>query len=97
MCCQRQLLLSLCMLCCPVLCLHPQIFTKYLKKGVWDLRAIVDSGGMPSSHSALCAVSGTKACMIGVHPPHVMGVSDGCGQYEPAHHRVYISHDRHSS
>lgn len=39
---------------------HPvptQIFTKRLKKGVWDLRAIVDSGGMPSSHSALCAVS----------------------------------------
>jgi acid phosphatase family membrane protein YuiD len=35
----------------------PQIFTKRLKKGVWDLRAIVDSGGMPSSHSALCAVS----------------------------------------
>lgn len=36
---------------------RPQIFTKRLKKGVWDLRAIVDSGGMPSSHSALCAVS----------------------------------------
>lgn len=33
-----------------------QIFTKRLKKGVWDVRAIVDSGGMPSSHSALCAV-----------------------------------------
>ncbi|KAI8470280.1 MAG: divergent PAP2 family-domain-containing protein [Monoraphidium minutum] len=32
-----------------------KIFTKRLKKGVWDLRAIVDSGGMPSSHSALCA------------------------------------------
>jgi acid phosphatase family membrane protein YuiD len=33
-----------------------QIFTKRVKKGVWDIRAIVDSGGMPSSHSALCAV-----------------------------------------
>lgn len=32
-----------------------KIFTKRLKKGVWDVRAIVDSGGMPSSHSALCA------------------------------------------
>ncbi|GBF87919.1 phosphatidic acid phosphatase-related protein [Raphidocelis subcapitata] len=32
-----------------------KIFTKRLKKGVWDIRAIVDSGGMPSSHSALCA------------------------------------------
>ena len=33
-----------------------QIFTKRVKKGVWDLKAIVDSGGMPSSHSALCTV-----------------------------------------
>lgn len=32
-----------------------KIFTKRIKKGVWDIRAIVDSGGMPSSHSALCA------------------------------------------
>ncbi|EIE25732.1 DUF212-domain-containing protein [Coccomyxa subellipsoidea C-169] len=31
-----------------------KIFTRRLKKGVWDIRAIVDSGGMPSSHSALC-------------------------------------------
>lgn len=38
---------------CPIL----QIFTRRIKKGVWDIRAIVDSGGMPSSHSALCAVS----------------------------------------
>jgi acid phosphatase family membrane protein YuiD len=33
-----------------------QIFTKKMKQGIWDLRAIVDSGGMPSSHSALCTV-----------------------------------------
>lgn len=32
-----------------------KIFTKRYKKGVWDLRAMVDSGGMPSSHSSLCA------------------------------------------
>ncbi|CAK0779515.1 hypothetical protein CVIRNUC_004791 [Coccomyxa viridis] len=31
-----------------------KIFTKKIKQGVWDIRAIVDSGGMPSSHSALC-------------------------------------------
>lgn len=34
----------------------PQIFTKRYKTGVWDLRAFVDSGGMPSSHSSLCSV-----------------------------------------
>jgi acid phosphatase family membrane protein YuiD len=34
-----------------------QIFTHRIKKGVWDLKAIVASGGMPSSHSALVAVS----------------------------------------
>eukprot|EP00877_Chromochloris_zofingiensis_P000793 jgi/Chrzof1/10714/Cz05g09230.t1 len=34
-----------------------KIFTKRYKKGIWDIRAIVDSGGMPSSHSALVAVS----------------------------------------
>ena len=39
-----------------------QIFTKRIKKGVWDIRAIVDSGGMPSSHSALCAVSSSRWC-----------------------------------
>ena len=33
-----------------------QIFTKRIKEGVWDITAIVDSGGMPSSHSALCTV-----------------------------------------
>lgn len=35
---------------------YMQIFTKRWRKGVWDLKAIVDSGGMPSSHSALCSV-----------------------------------------
>lgn len=33
-----------------------QIFTKRVKEGVWDITAIVDSGGMPSSHSALVMV-----------------------------------------
>ncbi len=37
-------------------CVGLQIFTKRIKQGVWDIRAIVDSGGMPSSHSALCTV-----------------------------------------
>ena len=37
-----------------------QVFTKRAKKGVWDLSALVDSGGMPSSHSAL-AVAVTAA------------------------------------
>lgn len=42
----------------PVLVLAaPQIFTKRFKKGVWDITAVVDSGGMPSSHSSLCSVS----------------------------------------
>lgn len=43
-----------------------QIFTKRWRKGVWDLKAIVDSGGMPSSHSALCSVRSPHsqhACM----------------------------------
>ena len=38
------------------MCVMLQIFTKRWRKGVWDLKAIVDSGGMPSSHSALCSV-----------------------------------------
>lgn len=32
-----------------------KIFTKWYKSGVFSLRAFVDSGGMPSSHSALCS------------------------------------------
>ncbi len=35
-------------------CSTSQIFTKRIKEGVWDVTAVVDSGGMPSSHSALC-------------------------------------------
>jgi len=38
-------------------CTFLQVFTWRFKKGVWDLRAIVQPGGMPSSHSSLCAVS----------------------------------------
>jgi acid phosphatase family membrane protein YuiD len=40
-----------------------KIFTKRARKGVWDVRAIVDSGGMPSSHSALCAGITTALAM----------------------------------
>jgi Divergent PAP2 family len=44
-----------------------QIFTKRYKKGVWDLRAFVDSGGMPSSHSSLCmAVTTALALQFGL-------------------------------
>jgi uncharacterized protein len=32
-----------------------KIFTKWYKTGVFSLRSFVDSGGMPSSHSALCS------------------------------------------
>lgn len=32
-----------------------KIFTKRYKTGVWTARAFFDSGGMPSSHSALCS------------------------------------------
>jgi hypothetical protein len=42
----------------PPRCRAAQIFTRRFKTGKWDVRAIVDSGGMPSSHSALCSVSG---------------------------------------
>lgn len=42
-------------------CAMLQIFTKRWRKGVWDLKAIVDSGGMPSSHSALCSVRSSAA------------------------------------
>ncbi|BDA43978.1 Uncharacterized membrane protein YuiD [Coccomyxa sp. Obi] len=40
--------------CAWLLAQTAKIFTRRLKQGVWDIRAIVDSGGMPSSHSALC-------------------------------------------
>lgn len=44
--------------------LRVQIFTHRIKKGVWDLKAIVASGGMPSSHSALVAVSEATSSAI---------------------------------
>ncbi|KAL3149064.1 prolyl aminopeptidase [Trebouxia sp. C0010 RCD-2024] len=40
-----------------------KIFTKRWRKGVWDLKAIVDSGGMPSSHSALCSAVTTATAL----------------------------------
>ncbi|KAL0035097.1 hypothetical protein WJX79_000219 [Trebouxia sp. C0005] len=40
-----------------------KIFTKRWRKGVWDLKAIIDSGGMPSSHSALCSAITTATAM----------------------------------
>lgn len=47
-----------------------KIFTKRYKKGVWDVRAFVDSGGMPSSHSALCsAVTTAIALQQGMGSP----------------------------
>lgn len=61
-CSGRHPFLAVTLTCCAALLLL-QIFTKYLKKGVWDLKAIVDSGGMPSSHSALCAVSGVVSVL----------------------------------
>ena len=33
-----------------------KVFTNYYKKGKWDMGMMVASGGMPSSHSALCMV-----------------------------------------
>ena len=54
-----------------------QIFTKRVKKGVWDLKAIVDSGGMPSSHSALCTV---RSCSY-THGRY-MFVSEGMHRYQ---------------
>jgi len=47
-----------------------KIFSKRWRKGVWDLKAIVDSGGMPSSHSALCsAVTTSIALELGLGSP----------------------------
>lgn len=54
-----------------------KIFTKRARKGVWDVRAIVDSGGMPSSHSALCAgVTAALAMQQGLgSPAFALGVA----------------------
>ncbi|KAK9811944.1 hypothetical protein WJX73_001762 [Symbiochloris irregularis] len=47
-----------------------KIFTRRAKTGVWDVRAIVDSGGMPSSHSALCtSVTTAVALEYGLGSP----------------------------
>lgn len=40
-----------------------KIFTKAYKTGVWDVRTMFDSGGMPSSHSALCSSVATAIAM----------------------------------
>lgn len=40
-----------------------KIFTRRARKGVWDVRAMVDSGGMPSSHSALTAAITTAIAL----------------------------------
>jgi hypothetical protein len=40
-----------------------KIFTKRYKQGGWDARAFLDSGGMPSSHSALCSSVTTAIAM----------------------------------
>jgi hypothetical protein len=60
-----------------------QIFTRRFKTGKWDVRAIVDSGGMPSSHSALCSVSGS-------------GGSSGTGARDSRHRGSAAGSDRHS-
>ncbi len=44
-----------------------QIGTSYLTSRRWDWRPLFDSGGMPSSHSALCmGVTTAVACLHGV-------------------------------
>lgn len=40
-----------------------KIFTKRYKKGVWDIKAMVEPGGMPSSHSSLCSGVTTALAM----------------------------------
>lgn len=40
-----------------------KIFTKWFKTGVFDVRAFVDSGGTPSSHSALCSAVTTAVAL----------------------------------
>lgn len=47
-----------------------KIFTKRYKFGVWDIKAVFDSGGMPSSHSALCmAVTTALGLEYGLQSP----------------------------
>lgn len=40
-----------------------KIFTRWYKTGVFSLRAFVDSGGMPSSHSSLCSTVTTAVAL----------------------------------
>lgn len=40
-----------------------KVFTYRYKKGEWNLKALVDSGGMPSSHSSLCMAVTTSLAM----------------------------------
>lgn len=47
-----------------------KIFTKWYKTGVFSVGAFFDSGGMPSSHSSLCAAVTTA---VGIH--HGLGSS----------------------
>ncbi|KAF5840259.1 divergent PAP2 family-domain-containing protein [Dunaliella salina] len=47
-----------------------KIFTWRFKKGTWDLKAIVQPGGMPSSHSSLCSgVTTALALQEGLSSP----------------------------
>ncbi|MEW5299418.1 MAG: hypothetical protein WDW38_004564 [Sanguina aurantia] len=47
-----------------------KIFTHRYKKGTWDLKAMVASGGMPSSHSSLCcSVTTAVALQQGMGSP----------------------------
>ncbi|KAG7671951.1 hypothetical protein Ndes2526B_g07112 [Nannochloris sp. 'desiccata'] len=47
-----------------------KIFTKWYKTGIFSFMAFVDSGGMPSSHSALCsAVTTAVALQQGLGSP----------------------------
>jgi acid phosphatase family membrane protein YuiD len=47
-----------------------KIFTKWYKTGIFSVKAFVDSGGMPSSHSSLCsAVTTAVALQQGLGSP----------------------------
>jgi len=41
-----------------------KIFTYKARKGKWHLKAFLDSGGMPSSHSSLCTGVTTAVAMV---------------------------------
>jgi len=41
--------------CAWLLAQSGKIFTTRYKTGIWDIRALYQSGGMPSSHSSLCS------------------------------------------